>query len=309
MKNFIRTNKIVLMYHSISSAQEPGVVGSFPISFHRFMYQIESLIALGYKSGKLSELCAPLKDHEKLFFITGDDGTVDWSRNVLQWCEDNKIYTHTAIITGVWENPPVYPLTHIIQILLSTRSSNDLKLLANKFLPYLSQDQLSYIRDSYSYEQVFERQIIKGACNLIFLQDDVLELIGDLTDEETLLLYQRFETSEFYKRYKFTEVGVHTTSHKALDLDLELYLNREIDASKSMLVENGLDDSGFFTLPLRPKHGATENSLIEPLKLRGYQGILTSYSGFWDSKSFVIPRVDACEMEKVLELPVYNDAT
>jgi len=58
---------------------------------------------------------------------------------------------------------------------------------------------------------------------------------------------------------------------------------------------------------MKPKYGATVDSLIEPLKVRGYKGILTFYSGFWDQDSFVIPRIDACVMEKIISIPVYTD--
>jgi hypothetical protein len=301
-------NKVVLMYHSVSSLEQPEVAGSFPISFNRFKYQVESLIELGYESSKVSDLFVPANSDKKLFYITGDDGTVDWSRNVLQWCEANKIYTHTGIITGPWENKPVYPLTHIVQLILSNRSNEDLKLLVKKILPYLEKEQLEYIHDIYSYEDVIETRLIKGAFNLIFQEEEAVELIGDLTDEEVLLLHQRFEVSEFYKQFRFAEVGVHTRTHTALDLSLDSYLDNEIDASKLMLVKKELNDSAFFTLPMKPKYGATVDSLIEPLKTRGYKGILTSYSGFWDMKSFVIPRIDACEMEKIIGISDYRDS-
>ncbi len=296
------------MYHSVSSEFQPGVLGSFPISLARFQYQIRSALDLGYESKPTSYLSKTPKSGEKWLFITGDDGTVDWTRNVLPWCESQKIYTHTGVITGPWHQTPIYPLAHVVQVILACRDENALSQLASRLLDGLTQDQIDYIQRIYAYESSDTRRVIKGACNLVLDANEAFELIGELTAQEKLLLEQRFEKPDYYKQFQYAEVGVHTTSHQAMGLDIDGYLADEIDLSEQEICQAGLEHSGYFTLPMKPKYGATVESLELPLTERGYQGLLYSENAVWNGQGYVIPRIDAKQVEKTLGIPELVDS-
>jgi hypothetical protein len=109
--------KVILMYHSVSTAAVPGVLGSFPLPLARFRHQLSEAQSHGWRFGRVSELREPVTTHT--LCITGDDGTVDWAQNVLPWCEEHGIPTHTGLITGPWQAEPIYPVAHHLQILLS----------------------------------------------------------------------------------------------------------------------------------------------------------------------------------------------
>ena len=298
--------KLIIVYHSVSSDEIPGVTGSFPIPMSRFMRQIMSALKAGYISKPVSFLNKKVPVGEKWLFITGDDGTIDWSRNILPWCEENKIYTHTAIITGPWLTPPVFPLAHIIQVVLACRSETLLEGLVDRIQPNLTPSRLNFIHRVYSYETFNSRRIIIGACNLVFEHDFACEMIGELTNEEHELLSLRFESAEFYKRFEYAEVGVHTKSHTALGQNFNEYLSSEIDDSKETMLQNGLEPTDFFTLPMKPKFEAEITDLIAPLKARGYQGIFFSEDAVWNQSDFVIPRVDAKSVEIYLGIEPYS---
>jgi hypothetical protein len=57
---------------------------------------------------------------------------------------------------------------------------------------------------------------------------------------------------------------------------------------------------------MQPMHGAKTESLIEPLKLHGYKGILVANSGQWNGESFVIPRVDGIHVEEFVGIPPFR---
>ena len=292
--------KLIIMYHSVSSEAQPEVLGSFPISLARFQYQIRSALDLGYQSKPISFLSKTPENGEKWLFITGDDGTVDWTRNVLPWCETNELYTHTGVITGPWHQTPIYPIAHVVQVILASRDENALTQLAGRLLAGLTQDKIDYIKRIYAYESSHTRRVIKGACNLVLEANQAFELIGELTAKEKLLLAQRFESPDYYKQFQYAEVGVHTTSHQALGLDVDRYLRDEIDLSERAIHQAGLKRSGYFTLPMKPKYGATVESMEAPLSKRGYRGLLYSENAVWDGKGYVIPRIDAKNVEKTL---------
>ena len=292
------SNKIILMYHSIESNDIPAVTGSFPILMSRFKKQILTLKKLGYKFDAISNLNKPISDDKMHLFITGDDGTVDWSRNVLPWCEENSIPTHTGIITGPLEDKPYYPITHVIQIILITRKRENLENLSSNLKKnYLNDAQLEYINKLYHYEEDEYRRIIKGSFNLIITQADAYKLIGEYSKEETMLLQNRFEDIEYYKQFKFAEVAVHTRSHWALGKEKEDYIKNEIEVCKNFLIEKKLSPSKYFVSPMKPKYGATLEDIEMDLKNLGYKGILDSNHGVWDKKSFIIPRIDAKNIE------------
>jgi len=300
------SDKLVIMYHSVGGNNMPAVTGSFPISFDRFKYQIELLFELGYQCGRLSELHSVNSSGAKFFYITGDDGTKDWSKNVLPWCEEFRLYTHTGVIVGPWLENAVYPLAHVVQVVLAIRSEKELKKLAKRLAEGLSSNELDYVSKVYAYELSEERRIIKGVCNLILDEEDAFESIGDLNYDELESLRHRFEVSSYYKKYKYAEVGNHTVTHSALGLDVMEYFQQEIDYCDRILLNNGIKRSDYFTMPMKPKFGANVDNLIEPLKERGYKGVLTSYPGIWDGKSYVVERIDANQLERSLNSRFYS---
>lgn len=299
----MKKNKIVLMYHSIESEEHPAVLGSFPISMKRFKRQILALQKRKYKFDFLSNFHQDIADDEMYIYITGDDGTVDWTRNILPWCEANKIPTHTGVITGPFEKESIYPLTHMIQIILSSRDERELSILSNRIQnEFLTKQELQYIHKIYHYEELEYRRIIKGAFNLIFDVNQSKELLGDLSAIEKQLLKQRFESLEYYKEFEYAEVGVHTKSHWALGGDIKEYIDTEIESSKELLLKNGLQLTGFYVSPMKPKNGYTLEDIKEPLHQLGYEAILDSNHGVWDGKSFIIPRIDAKNVEEFFNL-------
>jgi peptidoglycan/xylan/chitin deacetylase (PgdA/CDA1 family) len=82
-------NKIIIMYHSVASEEIPAVTGSFPISMDRFKDHIQLLKSNGYEFDFISNI-HKINKNKKIAYITGDDGTTDWTRNVLPWCEKTK---------------------------------------------------------------------------------------------------------------------------------------------------------------------------------------------------------------------------
>ncbi|MFA5984402.1 MAG: hypothetical protein WC782_10340 [Methylococcaceae bacterium] len=300
--------KLIIMYHSVSSPTIPEVVGSFPIPMARFQYQVQSAMALGYTVSPITELLQPNTPGQRQLFITGDDGTVDWTRNVLPWCEANKLPSHTAIIAGPWLAQPIYPLAHLIQVILSVRSETELEQLAKQLQSAISPEALSYLQKVYAYESTEARRIIKGACNLILEPEQAYEIIGECSQQEQLCLAQRFEVPSFYQALQFADVGVHTVSHKAMGKNIEDYCSAEIDTAKKLLLKHGLKPSSVFTLPMKPRWGVSVDDLIPPLTERGYQGILYSEYALWNQHDFVVPRIDAKHVEDVLNIPSFAEA-
>lgn len=303
------SEKLVLMYHSISGKENPSVIGSFPIPIDRFIYQIESLLAEGWVPTPISQLHQTFGESERRLYITSDDGTIDWSRNALTWCEKNKIPTHTAVITGPWNREPLFPLTHVIQVKLSVCSPQSLNELAKRIKDQITKEEFNYIEIVYGHEKEPYRRIIKGAFNLIFQKNKAYEILGELTEIEKWHLERRFESHQNYKKFKYAEMGVHTHSHNALDLDTDTYVKDEILHSQKNIEDAGYSPSKYFTLPMQPMHGAKTESLIEPLKLHGYKGILVANSGQWDGESFIIPRVDGIHVEEFVGIPPFRKSS
>jgi hypothetical protein len=230
-------------------------------------------------------------------YVTGDDGTVDWVRNVLPWCQQRGIPTHTGVITGVWRERPIYPVTHRVQIALS---------LPDKPVPQpiLTDEQREYIDRVYRYETDPRRRYLKGACNLVMDFEQADATLGRADFDELRLLTGRFARPDEY-RFPLAEVGVHTVSHRAFGGDPETYLADEIIPCLTALLQHGLNVTGFFTLPMWPMFGATVEQLIEPLQRYGFAGILDG-AGEWDGRSFIVPRIDAKNVEQTLGLPAWE---
>ncbi len=245
--------QVVLMYHSVSGPAAPAVVGSFPIPLERFKYQIQEARRRGWQVGRLSDLRKPVSANT--LYITGDDGTVDWARNVLPWCEENGIWTHTALITGPWLDEPIYPVAHRLQILLS--------------LP-------------------------------------ARELLGAPDTDEVALLTARFARAEDYRGLRFAEFGVHTVTHRAFGGDAEKYMAEEVLPCAKAIRDAGLPLSRYFTLPMRPRYPATVEQLVPALRAAGFEGVLDG-AGEWDRQSFVVPRIDAKNIELFFELPPWTE--
>jgi len=287
------------MCHSIESNEIPAVTGSFPIKMERFKNQLLTLKELGYEFDYISNLHKKNKDNRKLVYITGDDGTIDWTRNALPWCEENKIPTHTGIITGPFEKEAIYPLTHLIQIILITRNPTQLeKLSENLQANFLTKDQVDYIDKLYFYEELEYRRIIKGAFNLILDKNEAYNLIGKFSNNEEELLKSRFEKIDYYKQFEYVEVGVHTRSHWALGKEKDDYITNEIEESKNFLLKNELTPTDYFVSPMKPRYGASLEDISDDLKKLGYKGILDSNPGIWDNTSFIIPRIDVINVEE-----------
>lgn len=295
--------KAILMYHSVTG-KTPAVPGSFPVSLARFRHQIESLLQRGWRNAPLSRLRDPVDG--PTFYITSDDGTVDWSRNVLPWCEQRGIYTHTAVVTGPWEPSPRYPLAHLIQVVLVSRSRESLRMLAEEINGRLSVPQRNYVARVYRYEKDPVRRTIKGGCNLILSEHEAKRLLQPLSERELEMLAGRFEKPAYYKRFSFAEVGAHTVSHRTLDRHTERYVEEEIAPCLHHLRREGLTPSPYFTNPMQPAPGAAVEDLTTFLRRMGFSGTLTC-GGEWDQHSFVIPRIDAQQIERHLGLEEYPE--
>lgn len=283
--------KIVIAYHSIEGENEKAVKGSFPITMERFKKQVNLIKSKGWRFDFLSNINKPIE--ENTVYITGDDGTVDWVRNVLPWCEENKIATQTSIITGPWLDNPIYPIAHRVQIALTIkdREYNLIKL---------TKEEKKYIDTVYKYEVDSTRRYVKGCCNLLYDNKGAEEVLGMPGYEEALELANRFATIDEYRGYEYAEYGVHTVSHRAFDGDVDKYIDEEIIPCLNMLLKNKLKTVKYFTLPMRPMFNSTVNQLVEPLKKLGFKGIVDG-KGYFDGKSFIIPRIDAKEVEEFFE--------
>ncbi len=285
--------KVVLMYHSIAG-DVPAITGSFPISMARFRHQIETLLQNGWQCAPLSRL-----RHEvdaPTFYITADDGTIDWTRNALPWCEQRKLPTHTAVVTGPWEPTPRYPLAHIIQVILALRSGKSLEKLATRISGMLTPQQQSHVEMAYSYEPDPIRRTIKGGCNLILTEHQAKQLLYPLSSAEQEALAHRFEKPNYYKSFHFAETGAHTVTHRALDQHTERYVRDEIEPCLTTMRQFGLVPSDYFTNPMKTKPGGFLENLAPLLRKIGFSGVLTC-CGNWDQDSFVIPRIDAKQIE------------
>jgi hypothetical protein len=154
----------------------------------------------------------------------------------------------------------------------------------------------------YAYETDPTRRCLKGACNVIFDHTQALALLGPPSDDELGILHQRFASSATYRQFEHAEVGVHTVTHQAFDGDTQIYVQQEILPCREHLNQAGLAVSPIFTLPMRPRLPAVAGDLVEPLKLAGFTGMLDE-QGLWNGSSFLIPRIDAKHVERLIELP------
>ena len=291
-------NRLVVMYHSVDGPT-PAVIGSFPIAFERFEQQIALLRRHGYVFCTLDEMRqAPA--HERCVALTGDDGTVDWAENVLPFCEAEDIPTLTAVITGVWEQPAIWPLAHVLQVVLSLRPRQRLEQLAGQLAQQLDAAQTAYVQRIYAYETDPVRRMIKGACNLVLDMNMARGLIEPLTEEEETALQRRFSQPDHYRSYRQAILAPHTRSHAPIEADIERYLREEILPSADMLKEKGLDVAPWFVAPMRPRFGAEAEALQKGLQAHGYHGMLTADAGCWDGVSFQVPRIDAVKLETML---------
>lgn len=291
--------KVIVMYHSVGSARHPAVVGSFPVMMDRFKHQVRAAEAAGWAFGRVSQLFDPVE--RDTLYLAHDDGTSDWANNVLPWCESQQIPTHIGVITGPWLDQPIYPVTHIVQVILQTRNAASLRRIALRLANRLSEAQIAYIDRMYHYEIDPCRRMIKGTINLIIDPQEATELIGELDQTEKHIMAERFAPPDRYRDYQMLELGVHTVRHTAMTLDVEAYRRDEIQSCAEHLAHAGLDHNAVFTLPMVPRYGASAEDLIEPLRTHGYRGMFNT-QGFWNQQDFMIPRIDAVHLEKQLNL-------
>ena len=313
---------VVLMYHSVGSCPSgpanpriagvatsdeeratAAVAGSAPISFDQFKHQVHAARAAGWTFAHVRDLFTPSTSDR--LFITGDDGTSDWATQVLPWCERESVPTHTAIVTGPWRTRAMYPTAHIIQLLLVSRDESELGAMRSRINEQLTADQREYIDHIYAYETDDNRRTIKGACNIVFGDARARRLLGALTAEEQGLLESRFASADAYRGMKSASVGVHTVTHRAIDRDVEAYLEDEVDACHVDVRKAELTPSDVFTLPMAPRYGTDLDNLVAGLRAAGYRGMFHG-SGEWDGSSFIIPRIDTRVMETTLGLPEFR---
>jgi hypothetical protein len=74
----------------------------------------------------------------------------------------------------------------------------------------------------------------------------------------------------------------------------------EILESQELLIVNGLKPTKYFVSPMKPRYGATLDSITKELQKLGFNGILDSNHGIWDKNSYIIPRIDAKHMENFI---------
>ncbi|MCC5828965.1 MAG: polysaccharide deacetylase family protein [Phycisphaeraceae bacterium] len=289
--------KIIIMYHSVSSAACPGVTGSVPIPMARFARQIEQLHDAGFRFGKISQLDQTV-DRDTVY-ITSDDGTIDWALNALPWCEAHGIPTYTSIITGPWRVPAIYPVAHQLQIMLAAG-------LTSLPMPGLTTEQRDYIDRIYAYETHPVRRRLKGACNLILSDTEARGLLGEPDPAMRHLLSRRFAPAEAYADLTLAEFGPHTVSHRAFDGYVDDYLAREITPCVAALREAGLGTSRCFALPMRPRYPATTEQLADALEHAGFRFVMEGL-GFWDGRSRIVPRIDAATLETNLGLAPWKE--
>lgn len=165
-------SKIIWMYHSVTGPRQAAVPGSVPVTLEMFARHIETAGGLGYAFGRISRLSEPVRCDT--IYITSDDGTVDWARNALPYCEARAIPTHTAVITGPWHDPPCHPVAHRLQIMLSLQGGR-------LPVPVLSDEQRAYIDEVYGYEQDLRRRYLKGACNVVLDDRQARALLGQFS--------------------------------------------------------------------------------------------------------------------------------
>jgi hypothetical protein len=288
---------IVMMYHSVSGPAHDGVTGSFPLPFNRFITQIETLQKAGYMFGHVDDLANAAQSGQRVAFVTSDDGTADWCENALPYLESQSIPSHLGIISGIWATKPIYPLTHIVQIILKTRSTGELNDLANRLCQHLSDRQLRYINDHYHYEDLRERRLIKGAINLVLPHDIGQELVLPLSNEEKELLETRFSTPDQLRPFTCLSIGNHTRTHTTLDEDALTYFSNEVTTWSIDTAWPQSKISNVFTLPITGRPDASYDQLECLLRDAGYKAMFTG-SGFWDKKSFTIPRIDAIHFDR-----------
>lgn len=295
------TENILIMYHSVSSLDLPGVAGSKPINLEKFKSHIKILRKAGYELTSIRDL-GFINSTKKRAFITSDDGTVDWGLNVLPWCEKHGIPTHTSVLSGVERATPKYPKVHLVQEILGSKSKAILDKLRQQVEPHLSEADKKFINKVYKYEQDNSIRVIKGALNFILPDQSVSEIIKSvLSSKDFDNLKGRFLNIDDYRNFSFATIGNHTESHRLFDGSVLSYYYNEILPCGEYLKDHPNFVSGVFTLPSKPKLGANKNKLYSYLKAVGFRHCLTSFAGYWDGQSFEIPRIDAKDLEVTLE--------
>ncbi|MDD4891187.1 MAG: hypothetical protein PHU85_14795 [Phycisphaerae bacterium] len=290
--------KVVIAYHAVGGGDCPAIVGSFPISLDRFAAQVTGLRERGWQVGRLSQILEPV-DRDTVY-LTGDDGTIDWARNVLPWAEREGVPTHTGVITGVWRDEPIFPIAHKVQVMLAVRKSNDLPR------PKLTAEQAAYIDKIYAYETDPNRRYLKGACNVLFSYEQAQAFLGTLDYDCLKLLVERFAQPADYNRLTLAEVGVHTVRHNAYDGDAASYYATEILPCLATLMQRCQRVNRVFTLPVKPKDGVSLAPLCETLRRHGFTGMCHN-PGEWNQQDFIVCRVDAKDVESFFGLPEWKD--
>jgi hypothetical protein len=287
--------KLIVMFHSVNGPNRPAAVGAFPVAFDDFRLSVEQYAAAGWAFGRLSAYRHPVD--RPTVYLTSDDGTSDWAANVLPWCEDMKIPTHTGLCTGIWREDPIYPLAHLVQVVLAKRPADGLAALADTLWQRISPMARQHVEACYAYETDAARRKIKGVCNLCLPPAEAMAALQPLNDDEVATLSDRFAPPKAYAGLEFAEVGVHTVSHAPLGTDLDGYMNNEVLACRDELAAAGLggQDAGWFTLPMRPQPGASLDDLLTRLKSSGFVGMLDGAMppGEMSGDDFAVRRLDA----------------
>ena len=129
------------------------------------------------------------------------------------------------------EENPIYPLTHIIQIILKTRSQKELQVLAERLSIGLQDRDKKHIQDHYKYETDPVRQLIKGCFNLVLSATEGIKKIGPISDEEKHYLEQRFVKANELRKFCHLTIGNHSRSHETLGLCAQTYFEKEVLSS------------------------------------------------------------------------------
>ena len=296
-----RIRDLIVMYHSVGSDVKPAVVGSNPIHLDRFKRQMLLFDAAGYRFASIRELDARIDNSDRVF-ITSDDGTSDWATNVLPWCEVNSIPTHTGIISGPLRDKPTYPLAHLVQLLLASKTNEELTRLCESLQAKLTSTELDFVNQTYNYETDQNRRVIKGALNFILPQNVAMEQLSPFMSEADFTnMTIRFQNLEFYRNFSYATLGNHTENHTALGQDFLMYFQHEVEPCKEFLKDHPNNIGDIFTLPLKPRANAEKSAFYELLQKNGFKHCLTSFAGIWDGQSFEIPRIDAQDVEGILE--------
>jgi hypothetical protein len=188
----------------------------------------------------------------------------------------------------------------VLQVVLALRPRHELENLAERLWAQVDGTERAYINRVYAYETDPVRRRIKGACNLVLEENVVRSLLAPLTEQEQEALSQRFAAADYYGQFEYAQLAMHTRSHAPLGHNAAEYFEREIKPCMASFEHYGLDHTGYFVSPMKPRPGASYEQLVPLLKQRGFKGLLISEYIENLSDDFLIPRVDANQLEAFL---------